>query len=361
MSGALDFLFEGRPPPSTTTFGTTTSDLPKWLSDYTQGLIGRANAIAGEEYQPYGGQRLAGLTPDQERAFAITRQASGNYLPMLEGAQSAAQGALTQSAPYLQAAGRTFPGAAQEYMDPYINNVINRGSQMAERTLNEKFLPSVANYFGAAGSGPRSTQMRRTVDQGVRDLTEGLNAQNQAALSGAYTNAGQMFGQDASRMGALAQTAGNLGLNSATVQGALAETGQNLALRDAAAQAAVGEALQGDEQRSLDLAYEDFLNERDFPKQQTDWLASIIRGTPHGTVGTTSGTGPAEIYQPSGAAQLGSLASTAGGIWELFKKLKPPAAGTTAARGGALRLYGGGNVRRRPAYMHGGALRYAHG
>jgi hypothetical protein len=354
MSGALDFLFEGRPPPSVTTFGTTTSDLPKWLSDYTQGLIGRANSIAGEEYQQYGGQRLAGLTPDQERAFAITRQASGNYLPALQGAQDTAKGALTTAAPYLEQAGKTFPGAAQEYMDPYIENVIDRGSQLATRTLNEKFLPSVANYFGAAGSGPRSTQMRKTVDQGVRDLTEGLNTQNQAALSGAYSNAGQMFGQDANRMGALAQTAGNLGLNSAQIQGGLAETGQTLALQDAAAQAAVGETLQGDEQRSLDLAYEDFQNERDFPRENVDWLSSVIRGTPHGETSTTSGTGPAEVYQPSGASQLGSLATTAAGIFDLFKKFKK-------ARGGALRLYGGGEVRRRPAYMHGGALRYAHG
>lgn len=363
MGGALDFLFEGRPPPSTTTYGSSTSDLPKWLSDYTQGLIGRANAVAGEEYQPYGGQRLAGLTPDQENAFAITRQASGNYLPLMSGAQSAAQGALTQAAPYMQQAGRTFPGAAQEYMDPYIENVVNRAGTLTNRALNEKFLPSVANYFGAAGSGPRSTQMRATVDRGVRDLTEGLHEQSLAALSGGYGQAGQMFGQDAARMGALAQTAGNLGLGSAQVQGALAETGQNLALRDAAAQAAVGETLQGDEQRSLDLAYQDFERQRDFPRENVDWMSNIIRGTPHGTTSTTSATGPAETYQPSGASQLGSLATTAGGIWDLWKKFKPPAA---SARGGPVGpLSGGysrgGRRRQRPAYMHGGALRFAHG
>jgi hypothetical protein len=358
MAGALDFLFEGRPPPSTTTYGTTTSDLPKWLSDYTQGLIGRANAIAGEEYQPYGGPRLAGLTPDQERSFAITRQASGNYNPLMQGATEAAQGALTQAAPYLASAGRTFPGAVGEYMDPYIENVINRNTTLTNRALNERFLPSVAQYFGAAGSGPRSTEMRAEVDRGVRDLTEGLNEQNLAALSGAYGQAGQLFGQDAARMGALAQTAGNLGLNSATVQGALAETGQNLALRDAAAQAAVGETLQQDEQRSLDLMYQDFLNQRDYPRGQVDWLSNIIRGTPHGTTSTVDQTGPADVYQPSGASQLGSLATTAAGIWDLIKGFKKP----TGAAGGALRLYGSGYARRRrPAYMHGGALRYAHG
>jgi hypothetical protein len=266
----------------------------------------------------------------------------------MQGATQAAQGALAQTAPYLQKAGRTFPEAVGEYMDPYIENVINRASTLTGRTLNEKFLPSVANYFGAAGSGPRSTQMRRVVDQGVRDLTEGLNEQTLAALSGGYGQAGQLFGQDAARMGALAQTAGGLGLSSAATQAALAEQGQNLALRDAASQAAIGEAIQSDQQRSLDLAYQDFLNQRDYPRGQVDWLSQIIQGTPHGMVGATSGTGPAQAYQPSGASQLGSLITTGLGIYDIFKDRMGK------ARGGALR-------RRQPNYMRGGALRCTNG
>lgn len=349
--GALDFLFEGRPPPSTTTYGSSTTDMPKWLSDYTQGLIGRANSIAGEGYQAYGGPRLAGLTPDQERSMAITRQASGNYNPLMTSATGAAQGALGAAQPYLAAAGRTFPGAAQEYMDPYIENVINRGSQLATRTLNEDFMPAVARQFGAAGATPRSTQMRRTVDQGVRDLTEGLNAQNQAALSGAYTNAGQMFGQDATRMGALGQTVGSLGLQSAQTQGALAETGQALALRDAASQAAVGETLQRDEQQSLDLARSDFEAQRDYPRQNVDWMSNVIRGVPAAQVTTSSNYGPANAYQPSPLAQVGSLATGVAGIWDLFR-------GNQAGAKKELGSARGGRVRRR--YNRGGALRYAY-
>ena len=56
----LDFLFEGKPPKAVTTYGQTVTDVPKWLSDYTQGLIARANAIAAEPYQAYGGPRIAG-------------------------------------------------------------------------------------------------------------------------------------------------------------------------------------------------------------------------------------------------------------------------------------------------------------
>lgn len=349
--GALDFLFEGKPPPSTTTYGTTTTDMPKWLSDYTQGLIGRANAIAGEDYQTYTGPRLAGLTPDQERAAAITRQASGNYNPLMTSATNAAQGALTATAPYVAAAGQTFPQQVDAYMNPYIENVVNRAGTLAERQLNEKFLPSVYRTFGAAGATPRSTEMRRTVDQGVRDLTEGLHEQSLAALAEGYGQAGTLFNQDATRMGGLAQLVNSMGLNTAQTQGALAETGQNLAFRDAAAQSAVGEALQQDQQRSLDLAYEDFANQRDYPKEQAEWLSNIIRGTPHASTTTTQQTGPANAYQPSPLAQIGSLATGIKGIWDIFKK---------SARGGPIRAgyKAGGRVKRRSVKRR-GALQYA--
>ena len=63
MASLTDFLFEGRPPKSVTTYGQTIKDVPKWLSDYTQGLIARANQAAAEPYIPYGGPRIAPFTP----------------------------------------------------------------------------------------------------------------------------------------------------------------------------------------------------------------------------------------------------------------------------------------------------------
>jgi hypothetical protein len=325
----LDFLFEGKPPPSVQTYGTTTTGLPKWLSDYTQGLVTKANAIAGEGYQPYEGPRLAGLNEDTQRAFDITRGATGVYTPWIQGAQ----GALGQVQPMIDKASRTYPQAAQEYMDPYVDNVINRGSQLATRTLNEQFLPGVGRMFGAAGATPRSTQMRRTVDAGVRDLTEGLNAQNQAALSQAYTTGANIFGQDMQRQGAL----GQLSLDAARTGTDIGGQAQEMALRDAAANAAVGETIQGDQQRSLDLAYEDFARQRDFPRENIDWLSQVIKGTPHETTTTSNQTGPADVVGPSGAAQLGSLLTTGLGAWQAWKDAKGnKRGGRIHARKGAL-------------------------
>ena len=99
----LDFLFEGRPPTSVTTYGQTVENIPKWMSDYTQGLIGRANVIAAEPYQAYEGPRIAGWAPEQLGAFEAGRENIGAWQPELETAGGLAQ-----------AGAASFPGAAGE-------------------------------------------------------------------------------------------------------------------------------------------------------------------------------------------------------------------------------------------------------
>ena len=88
------------------------------------------------------------------------------------------------------------------YMDPYIQNVLNRNESLAGRTLQEKFLPSLQRSFTGAGQfGSRGGfgSMEDIGVRGVRDITEGLNEQNLAALSGAYGQAGELFGADRAR------------------------------------------------------------------------------------------------------------------------------------------------------------------
>ena len=81
--GVLDFLFQGNPPPSVTTYGETTSNVPAWYSDYTQGLISKANAIAAEPYQPYTQARIARYDPLQTAAYTKTAGLECTYSPMI--------------------------------------------------------------------------------------------------------------------------------------------------------------------------------------------------------------------------------------------------------------------------------------
>lgn len=367
--GVLDFLFNGSPPESVNTYGTTVDSVPRWLSDYTQGLISRANSIGGEAYQPYAGPRIAGFTQPQQQAFQSVQSNQGSYQPgvnqatqmtangaavapinsampylnlstsYLDKAMAPGSGGLTAAAPYLGNANKTFPGSADEYMNPYVGNVLNRASDLAMRTFNERLKPQMDDQFTASGQFGSSRHMEE-MNKGVRDITENLQSQSQAALAGAYDNAGQMFQADAGRQGTLASIAGQLGVSdrSGMFQGAntagqlgatagdlatsggdlqlrggqqmgnLAELLQSLGFKDSAQLEAVGSAQQGLNQRNLDLGYQDFTAQRDYPRQTVDWLSSVIRGLPNqGGVQTTTSNGPASTYQPSPLASLASL------------------------------------------------------
>lgn len=331
MGSLTSFLFEGEPPKSVTTYGETVKDMPKWLSDYTQGLISKANAVGAEGYQPYQGPRLAGFNQDQAKAFDLTRQNQGNWAPGMQEAmtyssQAGTYSPLAQAQPYLAQAGQTFPGAVDQYMDPYVGNVIDRAKLEANRNYNENIMPGLDSKFIRQGQYGSSAHMREA-NRGARDITEGLNSQALSALSGAYQSAGQLFGQDASRMGALAQTAGSLAgqeaqtkLAAGAQSGALAQALQSMGIKDAAAMEAIGSAQQGQTQRNLDLAYKDFVEQRDYPKTTIDWMSSVIRGLPAPSRETTSATGPASVVGPSPLSQLASLGTAIAGWNETQKQ-----------------------------------------
>lgn len=328
--GVLDFLFEGSPPPSTTTYGTTVENMPQWLSDYTQALIARANVVAAEPYQAYQGPRVAGFTDDQTNAFDVIRNNIGNWNDEFDASKTATSGALSQAMPYFsQAAGAT-PDQMSKYMDPYVGGVIDRAKLEANRNWSENIMPSIEGRFITSGQSGSSGH-QDLLQKAGRDVTEGLNSQAQAALSDAYKTAGTQYQADASRLAGIGQSVGNMGLQTGSQLSGLAQLQQQMAGRDASALSAVGDTRQQQNQRNLDLAYQDFQNQRDYPRQNVDWMSNIIRGLPHDTTSTTSQTGPANVYQPSPLSQLISL-------YGLYKDA------TGKARGGAVHKAHGGII-----------------
>jgi hypothetical protein len=332
MGSVTDFLFEGKPPKSVTTYGQTIENVPKWMSDYTQGLIARANAAAAEPYIPYGGPRIAGFTPAQEAAFGLTEENVGAYQPYQEAAASGimdvtgGQSPLEAAQPYLGAGTEEFPDAVGRYMDPYIQNVLDRQESLATRTLEEKFVPGLQRAFAGAGSyGSRGGEgsMEQIGMRGIRDISEGLEEQRLASLSGAYGQAGQLFGADRGRdiqagqvAGQLDYAGGQLGLEGAQQLGALGEAASKFGYADAAAMEAVGAEQRGLDQASLDLGYSDFLEQRDLPMDRVKFMSDIVRGLPTDKATTSTDFGPASVYQPSGLAQIVGAYGTYKGLTE---------------------------------------------
>jgi hypothetical protein len=351
--GVLDFLFEGKPPTSVTTYGTNTASLPQWMSDYTQGLIAKANQVGAEPYQPYNAPRVAGFSGDQTKAQQMVRDNTGNYKPYFDEAGAlASAGGNTDitgaAAPYMAAASKTLPGNVNDYMNPYVGGVINRAELEANRNFNENIMPTLDNKFTSSGQYGSSAH-EREANRAARDLTEGVQSQSLGALSQAYNTAGTQFQADASRQAQLAATAGNqaqqegaLALQAGTLQGNLGEATQAAGLKDVAALDASGSEQQQQGQRNLDTAYGDFQAQRDFPKTQVDWLSSVIRGLPAPTSTSTTSTGPASVYQPSALSQIGSILTAGKGISDIFNSDNSNT--PVKARGGYIRKAKGGSV-----------------
>ena len=320
--GVLDFLFEGQAPASVTTYGQTTESMPKWYSDYTQGLINKANIIAGEGYVPYEGQRIAGFNPDQQQAFDITRSNIGMWQPgAAMGAGYTQQAGDTDvmgaAAPYLQGASETLPGNVGAYMDPYTSDVIDWAGTQAQRQFKEKILPALGSEFTRNGQYG-SVAHQREADQSARDISSDLTQQALAARSDAYKTAGSQFQADAQRQAALAGTAGNLAaaqgnlrLGAGQQSADIAALMQKLGLADASSLETIGKEQQAQTQSNLDLAYQDFVGQRDYPKQTVDWLSSVIRGmqAPKTTTEERTGPLPGATYGPSLIDNIGALAS----------------------------------------------------
>ena len=121
---------------------------------------------------------------------------------------------------------------------------------------------------------------------------------------------------DLARQAGLGQVAGNLASQTARDQlaaagqlGTLANLGQTVNLKDLAALEAVGQTQQQQDQKNLDLAYQDFLEQRAYPASQLSMLNSLVRGLPYTTTQNTTGTGPANTYQASPLSQIAGAAS----------------------------------------------------
>lgn len=336
----LDFLFGGSPPPSVTTFGNQQTQLPPWLSDYLQAVAGRATEAAGQPLVQPNFPRIAPFTPDQQAAFSATRGIAGQVNPILDDARNAlaaagrSPGASAAAEPYMKRAGASSADTVSSYMSPYTKGVTDEIARLGARNLHESLLPGINDTFIKAG-GFGGTRNQDFVGRAVRDANESILAAQSGALERGYGTALSAAGADADRArsaGQLAATTADTdiqrALSRATAGGNLAGTVQQTGLRGAAGLGAIGGEQQALDQRNTDLALQDFLEARGYPRDQVTFLSNTIRGLPHSTSTDTTRTGPADRYQPSLFSNLAGGGLTLAALSRAF--------GEEGARGGGL-------------------------
>ena len=143
---------------------------------------------------------------------------------------------ISMAQPYLAAAGQSSAALGSQYMNPYIENVVNRFGELGARTLQEQLMPAIQNKYiqagqlggptraGTGASGAPSGMMTDTA-RALRDVQEGVLKQQQQALAEGWNQATGLASTDLGRMGQLASTAGNLGT---AQQQAIAQAGQQM-------------------------------------------------------------------------------------------------------------------------------------
>jgi len=282
-----------------TSGGTATSStqLPAWLQNYTQGVAGKAIDIANRPYQTYPGQRLADFTPDQNTSFNAIRANQGNWKPALNTANDN----ISAAGQYGKAAQSSVAGDAQKwgnnwqsYMSPYTSAVTNEISRLGNQNLNENLIPSVQDKF--LGSGQfGSTRNADILGRTVRDAQADISGKQAQALESGYGTSANIFNSDANRQQQQqqlqAQTnlgAGALSNNSAQIGNTLANTTSNLSSQDANALYGIGAKQQALNQAGLDIGYQDFQNQRDYDKNNLNWLTGVANGLPRPGQTTTS-------------------------------------------------------------------------
>jgi len=298
---------------------TSVVDVPEWAKPYAKKGLGQAAAltdISQNPYQTYDGERQADFTDLQNQAFtgaanATPSAAMGTAANM---AGTAGLGALNAGANFNPYQTGQFTGqTAQDYMNPYMQNVVNSQQREAQRTAD---IASTGRNAQAVKSGAFGGSRQAIMDaEANRNLSTQMGDIQAQGLNQAYNQAQQQFNQEQQLGEQSKQYGAGLGMQgfqtALTGAGQLANIGQQTFGQEMdinKLQNQYGTQQQAFDQQGMDTQYQDFLNQQRYPYQQLEFMNSMLRGTPMGTVSS--------MYQPapSQVSQIAGLGATAYGM-----------------------------------------------
>ena len=241
----------------------------------------------------------------------------------------------------------------QGFMNPYTTNVIDAAARKfrEESALEQTRLGSQAAMsggFGGSRAAIASGIQSRIQQEGIGDLyskglatayesaltaaqegrkrqLQGSQAQSQAAgqstaagnLARSATGEMRAIGAEERQLGGQQRQLGDsqrgLGMDQITA----AQRRQAIGQADVTGQLGVAGLQQGVDQRSMDVAYADFLREQAYPKEQLEFLSGMIQGTPTGGYKPSS---PDVYDKPSGFQKFLGYGADIANIYNMFGK-----------------------------------------
>ena len=351
----------------------TVSIPPEVLARYNA-VNARAESVAQQPFQAYGGEFVAPLNPTQVAGIQATSAASQlaqpYYAQATQGLQTAQQGganyigaatnqllnAQQQAQPYLGGAtaaalagGQAVdPGALRigRYMNPFTQSVVGAtqaamGQQQGQQLAQQQAESIRAGAFGGERAGLQRQTLRGQqglaqaqaiaplYQQGYQQALQTAQQQQGVGLAAQQANraAIQQMGQQLAGLGqqqfglgqnvsqglaGLGQQGYTMGAGAAQQLAGLGTGAQQAALQGAQAQIGAGTLAQQTQQAQNTAQYQQFLQERGYPFQVAQFLANIAMGTGALSGSTTSTTQPRGFFSNRGGFKTGESLQRSG-------------------------------------------------
>lgn len=351
--GALSFLTSGSTPGQSQQESESSTALPSWYTNYTQQILNSAAQFAAQPYQAYQGPRIAGqdnLTKDaysaaaplSSTATAGTQAASnlinqgaqqnnplGTAQPYLNqgastisGSIAPGQGGLSAAQPYLNSAANPTYNSVDKYMNPYNKNVTDAIANAGNTQFQNYTMPALqSSIVGAGNITGNSTEGANLMQNALQQSNQNITNAQSSALQAGYASSQGAASADAQRQAQIGATAGTLGTQQQTavqnagtdianignVAGQLNSTGANTAIGAGGAlsnvntqgnsnnisainaQNTLGQQSQGYTQANENLAYQDYLNQKNYPLTQASAMQGALAGIQVPTTTTNYG------------------------------------------------------------------------
>jgi hypothetical protein len=304
--------------------GVRENTVSDWAAPVVGGIVNAAVDAAANPYQVYGGKLVAGASDLQNKAFTGIENLTNPNADQ-KNAGTNMQNVYTSAATQPAYTGTTFTSnttginnqfdqkALDSYMNPYLSTILNPQLAEAQRNANIQNMKNNAQMiktgaFGGGGGNLLAAENQRNLGTKLADIT-GKGYEN------AYDKALTQYNADQNRvLDALkakeqsGQFGSKQGLDYLKLAGDTArdqgQFGNQLADRQLAAnlrEADLGAIQRDITQQGLTSDYNIFKEQRDYPKEQIDWLNSVMKNYPMTTTN--------EYGEPTSA-----LNSTVGGV-----------------------------------------------
>lgn len=266
--------------------GTNAQGLSDWAAPYITDYLGKAKALAGTDYQTYKGPLTAGQSDIQKKVFTGIESlnfpsnlgksfsSTGAYQPPTYGPDGKPIAAPPAIGPDGQpvAAAPAQPGVAAQYMNPYLESVLN---PQLEELRRQSMITQNQNAGKMASAGAFGGGRQAIMDsENQRNLMQEQNKTVGQGYANAYDKAMGQFNTEQNQAKTLADLMSSTG---ATQRGIESEG------------------------TAADLA--EFEKQRQFPYQQLEFQRNAMTGLPTSSVSNT----------PAQMSDIGNILATLGG------------------------------------------------